>query len=124
MSRTAFGKPLVEQGTILADIARSRVEIEQARLLVLKAAHLMDVAGNKAAALEMAMIKMVVPSMANQVIDRAIQAFGAAGLSSDYPLAQFFGWAQTLRLGDDQLKVAKMELKNQSRLQEPAARRV
>lgn len=129
MSRTAFGKPLVEQGTILADIARSRVEIEQARLLVLKAAHLMDVAGNKAAALEMAMIKMVVPSMANQVIDRAIQAFGAAGLSSDYPLAQFFGWARALRFADGpdevhQLTVAKMELKNQSRLQEPAARRV
>ncbi|GAB1290123.1 Acyl-Coenzyme A dehydrogenase family, member 12 [Apodemus speciosus] len=121
MSRTAFGKPLVEHSTILADIARSRVDIEQARLLVLKAAHLMDVAGNKAAALEMAMIKMVVPSMAIQVIDRAIQAFGAAGLSSDYPLAQFFGWAQTLRLGDEQMKVAKMELKHRPRLQEPAA---
>ncbi|XP_052024346.1 acyl-CoA dehydrogenase family member 10 isoform X2 [Apodemus sylvaticus] len=124
MSRVAFGKPLVEHSTILADIARSRVDIEQARLLVLKAAHLMDVAGNKAAALEMAMIKMAVPSMANQVIDRAIQAFGAAGLSSDYPLAQFFGWAQTLRLGDEQMKVAKMELKHHSRLQEPAAPRV
>nr|XP_034345191.1 acyl-CoA dehydrogenase family member 10-like isoform X3 [Arvicanthis niloticus] len=98
MTRTAFGKPLVEHSTILADIARSRVDIEQARLLVLKAAHLMDVAGNK--------------------------AFGAAGLSSDYPLAQFFGWARTLRLGDGQLTVAKMELKNHSRLQEPAASRV
>ncbi|XP_029389560.1 acyl-CoA dehydrogenase family member 10 isoform X2 [Mus pahari] len=129
MSRTAFGKPLVEHGTILADIARSRVDIEQARLLVLKAAHLMDVAGNKAAALDIAMIKMVAPSMAYQVIDRAIQAFGAAGLSSDYPLAQFFGWARALRFADGpdevhQLTVAKMELKNQSRLQEPAAPRV
>lgn len=129
MSRTAFGKPLVEQGTILADIARSRVEIEQARLLVLKAAHLMDVAGNKAAALDIAMIKMVVPSMAYHVIDRAIQAFGAAGLSSDYPLAQFFGWARALRFADGpdevhQLTVAKMELKNQSRMQEPAVPRV
>ncbi|XP_028711466.1 acyl-CoA dehydrogenase family member 10 isoform X1 [Peromyscus leucopus] len=129
MSRTAFGKPLVEHGTILADIARSRVDIEQARLLVLKAAHLMDVAGNKAAALEIAMIKMVAPSMAYQVIDRAIQAFGAGGLSSDYPLAQFFAWARALRFADGpdevhRLTVAKMEMKNPSRLQEPAAPRV
>ncbi|XP_063641038.1 acyl-CoA dehydrogenase family member 10 isoform X9 [Pan troglodytes] len=72
-SRVAFGKPLVEQGTVLADIAQSRVEIEQARLLVLRAAHLMDLAGNKAAALDIAMIKMVAPSMASRVIDRAIQ---------------------------------------------------
>lgn len=129
MSRMAFGKPLVEHGTILADIARSRVDIEQARLLVLKAAHLMDVAGNKAAALEIAMIKMVAPSMAYRVIDRAVQAFGAAGLSSDYSLAQFFGWARALRFADGpdevhQLTVAKMELKGRSRLQEPAAPRV
>ncbi|KAM5311689.1 acyl-CoA dehydrogenase family member 10 isoform 1-T3 [Glossophaga mutica] len=115
-SRVAFGKPLVEQGTILADIAQSRVEIEQARLLVLKAAHLMDVAGNKAAALEIAMIKMVAPSMASRVIDRAIQAFGAAGLSHDYPLAQFFAWARALRFADGpdevhRAAVAKVELK-------------
>ncbi|XP_023576292.1 acyl-CoA dehydrogenase family member 10 isoform X2 [Octodon degus] len=116
-SRVAFGKPLVEQGTILADIAQSRVEIEQARLLVLKAAHLMDVAGNKAAALDIAMIKMVAPSMAYRVIDRAIQAFGAAGLSSDYPLAQFWAWARALRFADGpdevhRAMVAKMELKH------------
>ncbi|XP_048641574.1 acyl-CoA dehydrogenase family member 10 isoform X2 [Marmota marmota marmota] len=118
-SRVAFGKPLVEQGTVLADIAQSRVEIEQARLLVLKAAHLMDVAGNKAAALDIAMIKMVAPSMAYRVIDRAIQAFGAAGLSNNYPLAQFFAWARALRLADGpdevhRATVAKMELKQRT----------
>ncbi|XP_021113125.1 acyl-CoA dehydrogenase family member 10 isoform X6 [Heterocephalus glaber] len=123
-TRVAFGKPLVEQGTILANIAQSRVEIEQARLLVLKAAHLMDVAGNKPAALDISMIKMVAPSMAYRVIDRAIQvstdqAFGAAGLSSDYPLAQFFAWARALRFADGpdevhQVTVAKMELKHRT----------
>uniref|UniRef100_A0A8B9XRJ8 Acyl-CoA dehydrogenase family member 10 n=1 Tax=Bos mutus grunniens TaxID=30521 RepID=A0A8B9XRJ8_BOSMU len=118
-SRVAFGKPLVEQGTVLADIALSRVEIEQARLLVLKAAHVMDVVGNKAAALDIAMIKMVAPSMASRVIDRAIQAFGAAGLSSNYPLAQFFAGARALRFADGpdevhRAAVAKMELKHHS----------
>ncbi|KAM7234362.1 hypothetical protein CapIbe_014520 [Capra ibex] len=115
-SRVAFGKPLIEQGTVLADIALSRVEIEQARLLVLKAAHIMDVAGNKAAALDIAMIKMVAPSMASRVIDRAIQVFGAAGLSSDHPLAQFFVGARVLHLADQvhQRSVAKMELKHRS----------
>ncbi|XP_059732369.1 acyl-CoA dehydrogenase family member 10 isoform X2 [Bos taurus] len=115
-SRVAFGKPLVEQGMVLADIALSRVEIEQARLLVLKAAHVMDVAGNKAAALDIAMIKMVAPSMASRVIDRAIQVFGAAGLSSDHPLAQFFVGVRVLRLADQmhQRSVAKMELKHRS----------
>ncbi|XP_053328863.1 acyl-CoA dehydrogenase family member 10 isoform X2 [Spea bombifrons] len=115
-SRVAFGKPLAEQGTILADIAKSRAEIEQARLLVLKAAHLMDTVGNKEAALEIALIKMVAPTMAQQVVDRAIQSFGAAGLSNDFPLAQFHAWARALRLADGpdevhRATVAKIELK-------------
>ncbi|XP_077787298.1 acyl-CoA dehydrogenase family member 10 [Podarcis muralis] len=115
-SRVAFGKPLAEQGTIKAEIAESRVEIEQARLLVLKAAHLMDTVGNKEAALEIAMIKVVAPRMALRVVDRAIQAFGAAGLSNDQPLAQFFAWARALRLADGpdevhRAAIAKMELK-------------
>ncbi|XP_075390665.1 acyl-CoA dehydrogenase family member 10 [Tenrec ecaudatus] len=118
-SRVAFGKPLMEQGTILADIAQSRVEIEQARLLVLKAAHLMDETGNKAAALDIAMIKLVTPSMACRVVDRAVQAFGAAGLSSDHPLAQFFTWARALRFADGpdevhRAAVAKMELRSRT----------
>ena len=83
-ARVAFGKPLAEQGTIRADIAESRMEIEQARLLTLKAAHLMDTVGNKAARGEIAMIKVVVPRMALRVIDRAIQAHGAAGVSDDF----------------------------------------
>ncbi|XP_048581845.1 acyl-CoA dehydrogenase family member 10 isoform X2 [Nematostella vectensis] len=99
-NRVAFGKPLAEQGTILSNIAASRIEIEQARLLTLKAAHLMDTVGNKIAAPEIAMIKESAPHMAQRVIDRAMQAFGAAGLSADTPLAQFFSWARILRLAD------------------------
>uniref|UniRef100_A0A8D2JA34 Acyl-CoA dehydrogenase family member 10 n=1 Tax=Varanus komodoensis TaxID=61221 RepID=A0A8D2JA34_VARKO len=115
-SRVAFGKPLAEQGTIRAGIAESRLEIEQARLLVLHAAHLMDTVGNKEAALEIAMIKVAAPRMAQRVIDRAIQAFGAAGLSNDQPLAQAFAWARVLRLADGpdevhKAAIAKMELK-------------
>ncbi|XP_063171514.1 acyl-CoA dehydrogenase family member 10 [Candoia aspera] len=114
-TRVAFGKPLAEQGTIRADLAESRMEIEQARLLVLKAAHLMDTVGNKEAALEIALIKAVAPRMALRVIDRAIQAFGAAGLGSDLPLAQAFAWARALRLADGpdevhKAAIAKMEL--------------
>src|SRR6202171_6170609 len=86
-ARVAFGKPLADQGTIRADIAESRMEIDQARLLTLHAAHLMDTVGNKTARGEIAMIKIVVPRMTLRVVDRAIQAHGAAGVCDDFPLA-------------------------------------
>jgi acyl-CoA dehydrogenase len=100
LSRVAFGKPLAEQGTIRADIAASRMEIEQARLLTLKAAHLMDTVGNKAARTEIAMIKVVAPNVALRVLDRAIQAHGGAGVSQDTFLAAAWAHARTLRLAD------------------------
>merc|ERR1719382_1566345 len=84
-NRVAFGKPLVAQGTIQQDIALSRLEIEQARLLTLKAAQMMDTVGNKVAAPEIAMIKVVAPRMCTAVVDRAIQSHGGAGLHSDLP---------------------------------------
>jgi acyl-CoA dehydrogenase len=113
--RVAFGKPLAEQGTIRADIAESRIEIEQARLLTMNAAHLMDTVGNKAARGEIAMIKVVVPRMTLRVIDRAIQAHGAAGVSGDFGLASAWAHARTIRLADgpDEVHreaIAKLEL--------------
>jgi acyl-CoA dehydrogenase len=115
-SRVAFGRTLAEQGTIRADIARSRIEIDQARLLTLKAAQLMDTAGNKAARAEIAMIKVVAPNMALAVVDRAIQAHGAAGVSDDVFLARAWAGARGLRLADgpDEVHleaIAKGELK-------------
>jgi len=99
-SRVAFGKPLAEQGTIRADIAISRMEIEQARLLTLKAAYMMDAVGNKEARAEIAMIKVVAPNVALRVLDRSIQAHGGAGVSEDTFLASAWAGVRALRLAD------------------------
>ena len=123
--REAFGKPLAEQGVILEWIADSRIEIEQARLLTLKAAHMMDTMGNKEARAEIAMIKVVAPNVALRVLDRAIQAHGGAGVSDDFPLAYFWASARTLRLADGpdevhRASVAKLELKKERRVAPPS----
>ncbi len=115
-SRTVFGKAVAEQGVVRQWIAEARLAIDQARLLVLKAAWMMDTVGNKAARREIAMIKAAVPQMALTVIDRAIQVHGGAGVSPDFPLAQFWIYARTLRIADgpDEVhleSIAKMELK-------------
>jgi acyl-CoA dehydrogenase len=99
-SRVAFGRPLAEQGTLRADIAISRMEIEQARLLTLKTAYMMDTVGNKEARAEIAMIKVVAPNVTLHVLDRAIQAHGGAGVSQDTFLAGAWANVRTLRLAD------------------------
>ena len=118
-SRVAFGKTLAEQGVVMDQIAASRSEIEQSRLLVLKAAHMMDTVGNKVARKEIAMIKVVVPNMAARVIDRAIQVHGGGGVSADFPLSYAYANARYLRLADGpdevhNMTIAKLELKDKN----------
>jgi acyl-CoA dehydrogenase len=119
MSRIAFGKRLADMGSVRQDIARSRMEIDQARLLTMKAAYMMDTVGNKVARKEIAMIKVVAPSMALRVLDRAIQVHGGAGVSSDTWLASAWAGIRTLRLADgpDEVhmeSISKLELKKHS----------
>jgi len=115
VSRTAFGKTIADQGVTRHWIAESRMEIDQARLLTMEAAHMMDTVGNKAARAQIAMIKVVAPNVALKVIDRAIQVCGGGGVSQDFHLAHAYGHARTLRLADgpDEVHretVAKIEL--------------
>ncbi len=117
-NRVAFGKTLAEQGVVLEAIANSRIEIEQCRLLTLKAAYMMDKYGNKIARSEIAMIKVAAPNMALAVADRAIQTHGGAGVSPDFPMARMWASQRTLRLADGpdevhRVTVAKLELKKQ-----------
>jgi acyl-CoA dehydrogenase len=108
--RVAFGKTLAEQGLIQDRIAESRIEIEQARLLTMKAAWLMDTVGNKGARFEIAAIKVVAARVATNVVDRAIQVFGAAGVSQDWPLAGMYTYARTLHFVDGPDEVHKMQI--------------
>jgi len=116
--RVAFGRTIAQQGVTQERIAEARCRIDQARLLTLKAAWMMDVAGNKAAKAEIAMIKVVAPQMACQVIDWAMQVHGGAGMSQDFPLAYYYTLARTLRFADgpDEVHrnaIAKIELGKQ-----------
>ncbi|RNH99026.1 acyl-CoA dehydrogenase [Micromonospora aurantiaca] len=110
LDRIAFGRPLAEQGVVRKWIAESRVRIEQARLLVLKTAWLMDTVGNKGAHSEIQAIKIATPLMAEWVIDKAIQAYGGAGVSQDTPLAELWAQARTLRLADGPDEVHRASL--------------
>jgi acyl-CoA dehydrogenase len=116
LKRVAFGKPVAEQSVTLERIAESRILIDQARLLVLNAAHMMDTVGNKVAAKEIAMIKVAAPHMACQVIDWAIQMHGGAGVCDDFGLAESYAHARTLRIADgpDEVhrnQIGKLELR-------------
>jgi acyl-CoA dehydrogenase len=109
-ARVAWGKPLAEQGVIQEWIADSRIEIEQARLLTLKTAWLMDTVGNKGARIEVSAIKVAALNTAVRVIDRAIQAHGAAGVSGDFPLADLYAHLRALRLADGPDEVHRMAI--------------
>lgn len=116
MSRTTFGSPIADHGAVRAQIAEARMAIEQARLLVLKTAWLIDEVGPKAARIEISAIKVVVPRIACEIIDRAIQIHGGAGVSDDLPLALIWSRARTLRMVDGPedihiQKVAQQELR-------------
>jgi len=117
LGREAFGSPIADQGVVREWIAEARIRIEQARLLVLKAAWLMDTVGNKGAAFEIAAIKVVAPQVACWVIDRAIQVYGAAGVSQDTPLASLYSHARTLQIADGpdevhEMVIARRELRS------------
>ena len=114
--RVAFGKPLADQGVVQHNVAENRIEIEQARLLTMKAAWLMDTVGAKGARFEIAAIKVVAARVATSVIDRAIQLFGGAGVSDDWPLAQMWMYVRTVRLVDGPddvhlMQIARRELR-------------
>ena len=118
MSRTAFGKPLALLGGNGDVIANARMAIEQARLLTLKAAWMMDTVGAKGAMSEISMIKVVAPNVAQQVVDAAMQIHGGGGLSEDFILAELYGYARALRLADGpdevhRMLIAKLEVKRQ-----------
>ena len=124
-SRIAFGGPLADQGTIQRDIAESRIEIEQARLLTLKAAWMIDQSDAKAARMEIAAIKVIAPRMACAVIDRAMQVHGGLGMCDDVPLARMYGWHRALRVfdGPDEVhlrSIARWELKKERAVQFPS----
>ncbi len=109
-ARTPFGKPIAAQGMFHHWIAQARVRIEQARLLTLKTAHLMDTVGNKGARMEISAIKIVAPSMAEWVLDKAIQTYGGQGFTDDTPLAMMWAHARTLRMADGPDEVHEMAL--------------
>jgi acyl-CoA dehydrogenase len=108
--RRPFGRPLAEQGVIREWVAEARIRIEQARLLVLKTAWLMDTYGNKEAATEIQAIKIAVPSAVEWVIDKAIQVHGGAGVSPDFPLAELWTAPRVIRIADGPDEVHKMSL--------------
>ena len=110
LTRVAFGRTLAEQGTIRADIADSRMELEQARLLTLNAAHLMDTVGNKAARQAIAEIKVAVPNMTLGVVDRAMQLHGGGGVSQEFPLASWWAHSRTLRFADGPDEVHRRQI--------------